>query len=148
MPLFMPARPNNSRGRGCWSQAAIFHHVTSMKNPSQLEIEDDQSISSKTSSLSDNWIMDENSGRLKCNFCTYTSLRKRDLEIHIRTHTGEKPYKCPHCSYRCAMKGNLKIHIRIHTGEKPYHCSFCDYKASQEHHMKDHMMRRHQQYFS
>ncbi|XP_050722087.1 protein tramtrack, beta isoform-like isoform X3 [Eriocheir sinensis] len=68
----------------------------------------------------------------KCNYCPYSSARKHSLTVHMRTHTGEKPFSCPYCSYRCSKKVNLKIHIRTHTGEKPFTCQQCSFRAAQK----------------
>jgi uncharacterized Zn-finger protein len=65
-----------------------------------------------------------------CTTCPRKFLAPSALRVHVRTHTGEKPYPCtfPGCEYACSQSGSLKTHVRTHTGEKPYPCTYrgCD----------------------
>lgn len=53
---------------------------------------------------------------------------------------------CRFCPMVCGSPSQLRIHLRHHTGEKPYPCQMCDYRATQKGNLKSHMMRKHNKF--
>ncbi|XP_069567510.1 sal-like protein 2 [Brachyistius frenatus] len=60
-------------------------------------------------------------GRLQhaCRFCGKMFSSDSGLQIHLRSHTGERPYQCPVCLSRFTTRGNLKVHFLRHREQNP-----------------------------
>jgi uncharacterized Zn-finger protein len=61
----------------------------------------------------------------KCEFCGKSFLHKDTWKCHTRRHKGERPFQCHFCARGFTEQWALKKHLRLHTGEKPYSCNMC-----------------------
>ncbi|KAM6942200.1 uncharacterized protein PEZ65_004104 [Lycodopsis pacificus] len=78
-----------------------------------------------------------------CNLCEKKFARRVELNVHLRWHNGEKRHWCPFCGKGFLDFNNLKRHKYIHTGEKPHSCPHCPKNFTQSGHLKKHVKNVH-----
>lgn len=52
-----------------------------------------------------------------CYKCSYHTVHTHHMAVHLRKHSGDKPFKCLYCNYRGTHNGNLRRHMRIRHSE-------------------------------
>ncbi|XP_073467723.1 uncharacterized protein [Aquarana catesbeiana] len=76
--------------------------------------------------------------RFSCTECGKGFHFKSGLNVHKRTHTGEKPYSCFECEKCFSNISHLYRHQKSHTGEKSLSCSECGKCFSQMYNLYTH----------
>ena len=109
-------------------------HCKCSKCGSEFESRKDLKDHHKTDHLKSN-----NTKNLKaCETCGKL-LTKSYMKIHLRIHSGEKPFACDMCPFKTNQKGDLKMHQKRHYGIKDHKCSLCEFVTVRASILKNHM---------
>lgn len=111
-PRYLNEKSSNNSSYGQSNGISFQTPPTPTGNNSQ-DLQPSSSLGSASSSSS--------SGRPQhvCRFCGKILSSDSSLQIHLRSHTGERPYQCPVCLSRFTTRGNLKAHFLRHREQNP-----------------------------
>lgn len=81
--------------------------------------------------------------RFVCCVCSKTYATAQNLDVHMRIHTGVRPFGCEHCGKKFLQSAHLKSHLSIHTGERPHVCLICSRSFIVKYSLNLHMRKCH-----
>ncbi|KXJ69791.1 hypothetical protein RP20_CCG025794 [Aedes albopictus] len=84
-----------------------------------------ESISRATGAAMGNEASDSKS-KHRCHICKKEFAWPKSLKIHLRTHTGERPYECEVCGKSFTRSDSLKAHRNTHGDVRVLQCHLCE----------------------
>ncbi|XP_068215451.1 uncharacterized protein [Palaemon carinicauda] len=86
----------------------------------------------------------EESNNLTCSVCGKVFTRTDSLKSHmVRMHEEDGGLNCYICGKNFPSQGQLEMHVRVHTGERPFKCEYCQKGFIQKVHLRTHLRTMH-----
>ena len=123
----------------------------SVGNPILSQVNEKQELLGGTDSVHDGLVEsslpDNKSTFHQCKQCSYQTIEKSELIMHISSvhrKMKQRTFKCKYCVHKTSNKSQLLRHIQdSHDPEKPYSCDSCQFKSKEKRTLVQHVVAVH-----